>query len=503
MLACSQGYISPVELTATARAAGVTAPTESATPLPTALPTLESTSLPTITMVAATNTPQPTRTPDPNATPKPPIQYYTQSGDTLAAVAGRFGVLPGQIEQGQPVPAEGLISPNILLIIPDILTDVYPSELVMPDSEVVYSPSAVNFDIQAYVSAAGGYLSRYKEDMAKGPTSGADIVQRVALENSINPRLLLALLEYKSHWVFGEPGNLAEREYPMGRVTLEEKDLYHQLSWAVSQLSIGYYGWRAGSLSFLPFRDGTQLRVSPGLNAGSAAVQYLFAQWYGRDEWLGALYGPDSMPALMEQMFGNFFLRAESIEPLYSPDLRQPVLELPFVVDKVWSLTGGPHSAWGPDGALAALDFAPPSTVSGCASSQEWVTAMAPGVVVRADEGAVIVDMDFDGVEQTGWNILYMHVGSQDRVAVGTVVQTNDHIGHPSCEGGVSTGTHVHVARKFNGEWILAGGPMPYDLSGFIAHNGDAPYLGFLTNGSITVVRDENAAPISFVSRPR
>ena len=54
--------------------------------------------------------------------------------------------------------------------------------------------------------------------MNTGDFTGVEIIRRVALENSINPYLLLALLEYKSHWVLGNPSNLAEAEYPMGMV---------------------------------------------------------------------------------------------------------------------------------------------------------------------------------------------------------------------------------------------------------------------------------------------
>ena len=431
MLACSQGYISPVELTATAKSAGIvttplaplattpppTAEAATATPRATGTPT----SLPTFTDIpGGTITAKPTSTVDPRATAKPPIQYYTQSGDTLPSILGRFGLTADQITYSESVPETGLINPGILLIIPDVLTDVLDSITVMPDSEVVYSPTALDFDIEEFVNQAGGFLSTYKEELSSGPTSGAAIVKRVCLENSINPRLLLALLEYQSHWVYGQPTNLAETEYPMGRIRLEEKGLYRQLSWAVSQLSIGYYGWRAGILSSLPFNDGTIMRISPGLNAGSAAVQYLFAQWYNKSEWVGALYGNDSMPALMEEMYGNFFIRASTIEPLYSPELTQPKLQLPFVPGRVWAMTGGPHSAWGPDGALAALDFAPPSSKPGCVESPEWVTAMAPGVIVRAENGAVIEDLDQDNTENTGWNIFYMHIATKDRVAVGT-----------------------------------------------------------------------------------
>jgi hypothetical protein len=39
-------------------------------------------------------------------------------------------------------------------------------------------------------------------------------------------------------------------------------------------------------------------------------------------------------------------------------------------------------------------------------------------------------------------------------------------IGHPSCEGGCFHRTHVHLTRKYNGEWIAAGNALPYVLSG-------------------------------------
>lgn len=489
-LACSQGYITPVEMTATAM--GFTPTSTAGTPSPTAALPAETatqgpTSLPTFTDVPVeTATPRPTATTDPRATPKPPILYYTQSGDTLASITGRFGVSVAQITSSEPLPEIGLISPNILLVIPDVLTDVFTSESFMPDSEVVYSPSASDFDFETYINNAGGYLSTYVEAMNTGNFTGVQIIRRVALENSINPYLLLALLEYKSHWVLGQPTNLAEIEYPMGMVRLEERLLYHQLSWAVSQLNIGYYGWRAGTLTELKFKDGTVKRIDPELNAGSAAIQYLFAQWYDPLEWAGALdvNSEVSLPSRMITMFGDFHIRAQSVEPLYPANLAQPYLELPFRVGPTWGFTGGPHSAWGPDGAMAALDFAPPSSEPGCVQSNEWVTAMHSGVIVRSENGLVMQDLDGDGNEQTGWNIMYFHIETRGRIAVGTVVETGDKIGHPSCEGGVATGTHTHVARKFNGEWILAAGPLPFAMSGYVAAGGEVAYQGLLVNGN-------------------
>ena len=98
-----------------------------------------------------------------------------------------------------------------------------------------------------------------------------------------------------------------------------------------------------------------------------------------------------------------------------------------------------------------------------------------------SDHGEVKIDLDGDGHEQTGWVLFYLHVGSQDRVPVGTYVQPGDAIGHPSCEGGFSESTHLHFARKYNGEWMAAGGPLPLVLSGWQFHSNGSSYDGTAT----------------------
>ena len=132
----------------------------------------------------------------------------------------------------------------------------------------------------------------------------------------------------------------------------------------------------------------------------------------------------------MKVMFGNPWLRAVAIEPLFPATLQQPELILPIEQDEEWSLTGGPHSAWGNQGARAALDFAP-GGAKGCAISSEWVLAAASGVVARSGGGVVVLDLDGDGNEQTGWNLFYMHIATEDRPEVGQWLEQGDHLGHP------------------------------------------------------------------------
>lgn len=517
-LACSQsGYVSASDLTATAvippaGLGGAGDPLNS----PTFAPTQESTpEMPVNTPDSQNpdNTPQPpsaistpTVTPTQAGTPLPPILYTSLPGDTLPALALRFGVAAEEISYAQsdePLPERSLIQPGVLLLIPNRLGEVSAADKLLPDSEIVFSPSALDFDIDVFVREAGGYLSTYREYLGSGWHSGTQVVMRVAVENSINPRLLLALLEYQSGWVYGQPSNLAQTDYPLGWVHLERKGLYKQLNWAMQKISLGYYSWRDGSITAVTFPDGTSLRMAPEINAGTAALLYYFAMLNDRLIWNGILYGPESFARLHEQMFGNPWLRAQAVEPLLPLNLTQPVLELPYAAGRAWSHSGGPHSAWAKDGARAALDFAPPSVESGCVTSTDWVTAVAPGLVTRAADGVVVVDLDGDGYEQTGWVILYLHVSTKDRVQAGMVVEQDDRLGHPSCEGGSSTGTHVHIARKFNGEWVLADGPLPFVLSGWESRSGEEPYQGWMIKDEQVVIASPYGSSETLVTRQR
>jgi LasA protease len=202
--------------------------------------------------------------------------------------------------------------------------------------------------------------------------------------------------------------------------------------------------------------------------------------------------------AVYTRLFGDPFDQA--VEPLYSSELPLTEMELPFPVEQEWVFTGGPHGAWEHDGARAALDFAPTDS-SNCATSPSWVTASAPGLIVRSAGNVVVIDLDGDGYEETGWDILYLHIATQDQIRQGSRVETGDRIGHPSCQGGIATGTHVHMARKFNGEWMLAAGPVPFVLSGWVCHAGGAPYEGSMVRDGDTVVAHPYASQETLIWR--
>lgn len=425
----------------------------------------------------------------------PPFNYWTQPGDSLDALAARFGVSPSQISPAQPL--TGLLPAEQMLTIPNLLGSPPYTSALLPDSAVIYSPQSAGFQVEAYVAQAGGYLSTYEDQVEPGEwLSGSEVVKRVAVESSLNPQLLLAFLEFRSGWVRGQPADPSQVSYPIGFYVPDYRGLYLELSLVAKQLNIGYYGWRSGSLTELVFPDYTHVRLSPGLNAGSVALETLVSKFYRQQaDFLEALSGPKGILSLYAEMFGDPWAAARQGGPLFPPGLVQPSLELPFGSGELWSLTSGPHISWRTGTPRGALDFAPITGEPPCTISTALVTASARGLIVRSEQGVVAIDLDGDGSEQTGWVLVYMHIAGRDRLPAGTWVETNTPLGHPSCEGGQATGTHVHLARKYNGEWLAADGPLPMVLSGWVAHAGELSYEGTLErDGHIVSARPDGSA---------
>lgn len=317
-------------------------------------PTLEP-PLPTSTFL-----PPPSPSPTALMTPAPTLFYTTQSGDTLPALAARFGVNPIDIVAPEGLKGITTLVDGQLLVIPRVLADLGPSLALIPDSELVFSGAGAGFDPQAFALEQGGFLGQY-EGYAEGRASaGGVVLLLVARNHSINPRLLVALLEYQSGWVTNPSPRGDGMNYPLGYEHPYLRNLNAQLTWAATQLAAGYYAWRAGTLTELHFPDGTSLRLDPALNAGTVALQFFFAQSLNRPDWDAAV-GDQGFVNTYYRLFGDPFARA--LNPLIPADLLQVPLSLPFPAGQTWYYTGGPHGAWERGGAQAALDFAPRKSV--------------------------------------------------------------------------------------------------------------------------------------------
>jgi LasA protease len=354
---------------------------------------------------------------------------------------------------------------------------------LLPNSEFINSPAYVNFDIASFVAEQGGYLAEYSEQVNGIMLSGPEIVRLTAHHYSVGPRLLLTILEMRSGWVTNPSPSAQSITYPMGHVAGGWELLSRQLAWAADELNRGYYNWRNRGATVITWGDGTATRYAPTLNAATAGLQYFFSLQGSKSRWQTAIGdGPDSMIATYRRFFGDPSQYA--IEPLIAANTAMPELALPWSDGELWYYTGGPHGGWSDGSAWAALDFVPDEGYLGCQPAASWATAAAPGLVIYSQNGEVLVDLDEDGREETGWVLFYLHVGSEGRVPVGSEVRAGDPIGHPSCEGGAAESSHLHFARRYNGEWIAADGPLPMILTGWQAHSDGAEYDGTLTRGN-------------------
>ena len=120
-------------------------------------------------------------------------------------------------------------------------------------------------------------------------------------------------------------------------------------------------------------------------------------------------------------------------------------------------------------------------------------------MIARKGNALIELDLDGDGDIRTGWVIYYLHLANDGLIRQGAVVKAGDPLGHPSCEGGNATGTHVHISRKYNGEWIPADGVLAFDLEGWIAKAGAEPYQGTLTRFSQTATANTSGDSTTLV----
>jgi LasA protease len=444
-----------------------------------------------------------TPTPDPERVlptlPTGSQEYFVAAGDSLQKIAKDFGVDIRSIIHANELENPDLIVPGQRLIIPPPTPrDPAAAFKIVPDSELVYGPAAASFDSISFIRNAGGQLSRYSEEISGGTYYGPQTLERIAREYSVNPRILLAVLEYQSGWVTGSNQDEILETYPLRYANAFRKGLFRQLSWAANTMNYGYYLWRVNALPSFVLVDGSVVPANPTTNAGTVGVQYLMSELYGYDDWLRAT-GESGIQITYTRLFGDPFDYA--VEPLLPPDLTQPTLQLPFEMGDIWSFSGGPHGGWGDGSGWAALDFAPPGEPKGCLPHDSWTVAMADGKVVFSGDGMVIQDLDGDGYWQTGWSLLYLHIETRDRVQSGTILKAGDRIGHASCEGGVANAAHIHVARRYNGEWISADGSIPFNLDGWISEGYGSVYNGYLRRNGQVVEAWDRRKPENQISR--
>ena len=262
----------------------------------------------TSSLVSATQTPGPTSTPLPSRPEYNPgelVDYIAQTGDTLPALAARFNTTIQEIMDANPdIPADATsMPPGMPMKIPIYYLPFWGTTFqILPDSQYVNGPAAIGFDTGAFVASHPGWLKDYRAYAADANRTGVEIVDIVAINYSVSPRVLLAVLEYQT-------GALSQPVPPSGSYPLGEEDythagLYMQLIWAANVLNNGYYGWRTGSLTNLEHLDGNIERPDPWQTAATVAFQYYYIQHYSLEDYTRVI-GPGGLAHTYQALFGD------------------------------------------------------------------------------------------------------------------------------------------------------------------------------------------------------
>ena len=428
--------------------------------------------------------------------------HTVQAGETLTKIAERYDVSIRALLNANDLPNPDFLRVGQVLKLPEPPADFTSANRILPDSRLVRSIGASTFDIDSFVESQPGVLREMTVLMptrqANGTTrseqmTGSEIIDRVSREYSVDARILLTFLEYYAGLVSVPTADGDAQLYPLLAAEPEygkaRQGLYNQLSWLADQLNKGYYDWKYRGKTILDAPNGSRLFYHPSLNAGSIAVQFAVAQFRNATQWETDV-SADGLRETYQQLFGDPFKDEHETVPA---DLRQPELTLPFPRGDVWRYTGGFHGGWGNGSAWSAVDFAPPdkATAGWCYTSEYPVTAAAGGVIARMGEGVVILDLDGDGDEGSGWTLLYLHISRHDALVEGQAVEAGNILGYASCLGGYSTATHLHFARLYNGEWLPADCSRcpadttvpPFVMSDWkVVGLGSQLYQGFLVN---------------------
>ncbi len=395
-------------------------------------------------------------------------EHIVAWGDTLSRIASIYGLSTETLIAINDLPSPDMLQVGQIIKLPAIPDATGLAYSILPDTRLVRSRDAQSFDVAAFINSQPGILRQLDglatSRLADGRTvnidlSASEILEQISLDFSVDARVLLAFLEYRAG-LLSSLDIADERlmypiiaaDSPSGR---GRPRLYAQLTWLADQLNAGYYGKKFRGEAIIDFADGSRLLYHADINAATAAIQRVFAKMPAETSWQHDV-SAGGFGQVYRDLFGDPFLDDEQAD---GSALQQPKLSLPFRRGEVWRFTGGFHGGWGNGSAWAAIDFAPPEAAQAthfCYTSSHPVIAVARGVIARLSEGTAILDLDMDGNEGSGWTILYLHITHAESLAAGQIVEAGEVLGYPSCEGGFSTATHLHIARRYNGEWIPA-----------------------------------------------
>lgn len=329
------------------------------------------------------------------------------------------------------------------------------------DDQFVWGPNVGRFDIQGYLAGRGSALADYSAD-----------IELWASYSSVNPKILIALLELQHGWVSGPapalPADQVRQTIERTAMRLASAFYEHLHVWGSRRPSFGPVPV-AGPV--IQFADGSAGALPASESSATVALAAIIAAEMPADQF--QIQGAGGFETTYSALFPTDDLLAANnpINPQAVPPAA--LFQFPFPLGATWAASG-PHSwnggSYPPP--YSSLDF----FVGGgtCSSPPNaYAVAAAYGEAYWPQGYSCWLELD----HANGWVTSYYHL---QNLYSGAPLGRGAKVGTIACEtcaGGFATGPHVHFSLKFNGAYASLEG---VKLSGWTVHVGSVPY----TSGS-------------------
>ncbi|NJN66913.1 MAG: peptidoglycan DD-metalloendopeptidase family protein [Chloroflexaceae bacterium] len=336
-----------------------------------------------------------------------------------------------------------------------------------------YEPDFYQPRIALFLDAHPGPLKAVRFQVGRRSHTFADVLVGLSSLYSLNPTILLALLEQQSRLLSTAHPSAEQMALAMGFEDEGRRGLHGQVRWAALQMRLALrdYAVRVPSapLPSLVFADGTQRAVPASISLSRYVLSRVLAP----------TTSPDHLPAMLETFLQTYtrLFGDPRIPPTDWPHPAQPFLtrpmERPFRVTSFFDHetpllheNGTTHSFWGQDD--PALSYDGHTGWDYAMQPPDRVLAAAGGTVVFAGNSndgcaepaqAVILD------HANGYRTLYWHLHTIE-VEVGQTVATGTPLGVAGATG-CATGPHLHFQVQYLGRDVdpygwCGSGPDPW-----------------------------------------
>lgn len=331
-----------------------------------------------------------------------------------------------------------------------------PRAAIIDRERFFFEPNFNTAEIQAFLETQAGPLKNFRATVGDREHSFAEILGSQTSLYSINPKVVLALIEQQSGMITSAAPSDDQQKWMLGFRGEEEKRAgwVAQVRWAIRELHRAQRDFPAGPE--LTYADQTRSPLPPGLSIADYAIARVLAQTTSAADLPAKLDGNDrSFVAVYTRLFGDPRDSVQNLPPPAEPFLSNPMggpydtqsffdHESPFLQpsgdivtyrgDRSVDMPYDGHDGWD-------LGMLPPNPI----------LAAADGTVIFAgnsDDGcgiakAVIID------HGNGYRTLYWHL-TEPTVETGQQVKRGEQIGIVGSSGCV-TGPHLHFQVQYLG----------------------------------------------------